>query len=245
MPHLIVHRDRGRALKNNRSGERSSFSRETVNAIIYTIGGLVFVVGSVFFLPVYDKLEAVGAWTFFGGSLLYAIVTTYDLFESYANFKRQEGFMSDSLTELLAAIVYVIGTFLFVVGSLFFLPQLGTVSVGAWCFIIGSALFLVGAFINDLQIVREGTLLALQLFNATAVSFIMGSVLFFVASVPYLWRNADSPSRERLFTYVAWEFIVGSALFFIGGVFNCYRVYLNESQEREAARAENEGDCLE
>lgn len=174
-------------------------------------------------MPTYEKLIATGIWSFFWGSLVYLIVTIHDLLESISNLKFHDHVTSKERIELLAAIIYTIGTVLFILGSLFFLPQIQLMSFGAWCFIIGSFLFVIGACMNVLQIIQAGSLLTLQLLNVTAICFIVGSTLFIVASIPYLWTV--EPDQNDLLRYVAWQYIIGSLLFFTGGIFNYYRAF--------------------
>jgi len=127
--------------------------------------------------------------------------------------------------ELSAAVAYIIGTLLFAVGSLLFLSMIGMEAAGGWCFIIGSGLFLMGAFVNVTQIIDETSKLSLQLVNATAISFALGSIIFLFASVPYLWPAFTKQDARKLFEFVAWQFTVGSVLFMAGGVFNAWRSY--------------------
>jgi hypothetical protein len=79
------------------------------------------------------------------------------------------------------------------VGSVFFLSAVGWVTAGAWTFVIGSLLFVLGACVNVRQIVRADSKLTLQLMNLTALTFVVGSVLFAVASISYLWPAAPEP----------------------------------------------------
>eukprot|EP01024_Parvocaulis_polyphysoides_P041376 TRINITY_DN37945_c0_g1_i2.p8 TRINITY_DN37945_c0_g1~~TRINITY_DN37945_c0_g1_i2.p8 ORF type:complete len:148 (+),score=13.51 TRINITY_DN37945_c0_g1_i2:476-919(+) len=88
-----------------------------------------------------------------------------------------------------------------------------------------ASFFLVGACVNVVQIVEAGSILSMQLLNATAICFVVGSVMFAVASIPYLWKLDGSHIQDTLFTYVAWQYIVGSILFFLGGLFNFYRAF--------------------
>ena len=115
---------------------------------------------------------------------------------------------------------------LFIVGSIFFLSAVGWIVAGAWCFVIGSVLFLIGACVNVIQIVQERSLITLQLMNLTAISFIVGSVLFAVASIPYLWTVENAAERYTLFSFVAWQYVIGGLLFLLGGVYNYSRAYL-------------------
>ena len=221
MPHLITNRARQFTSALN----RGQFTWESINAFIYCLGGLTFIMGSILFLPHFEKLSKWGAWAFIGGSILYLIVTFHDLVESIQYFRSHQNEDRPHLIEFLAAGVYVSGTVLFIIGSIFFLPDFNRVTPAAWCFILGSLLFVIGAFLNILQIIKAGSMLTLELLNGTAISFIVGSVLFLTASVPYLWPIGNKNDRFLFFTYIGWEYIIGSTLFFIGGVINYYRAF--------------------
>ena len=236
MPHLFVNRPRLLDLTKGSHELRTHYRWETINAILYKIGGIVFIVGSVLFFPRFEAYADYGAWTFFFGSLLYLIVTGHDMAEVVRCRRTHHtgGLQSD--LELTAAASYLVGTLLFTGGSVFFLSSVGLFVLGAWCFVIGSLLFVLGACINVLQIVEARSLLTLQLMNLTAVSFVAGSILFTVASVPYLWRVETAADRETLYGFLAWQYLVGSALFLLGGVFNYWRAYVVIRTER-AARA--------
>lgn len=225
MPHLFVNRPRLHDLTRSSAELRAQFRWETINAIFYKIGGVVFIVGSVLFFPRFEAYANIGAWTFFFGSLLYLVVTGHDMVEAvrYQRSLPQRLLASD--LELIAAAAYLVGTILFTFGSIFFLSQVGWLIPGAWCFVIGSLMFVLGACINVLQIVKAESRTTLQLMNLTAVSFVVGSVLFTVASVPYLWSVAPN-DREILYDFLAWQYLIGSSLFLLGGIFNYWRAYL-------------------
>jgi hypothetical protein len=232
MPHLFTSRPRQYTLFNQKAFGSNQYKWELANGIFYIVGGITFVVGSVCFLPQYEHLFDTGAWIFFGGSLVYLVVTGQDLWES-SNYLRSQTLLSiwDWL-EFLAANVYVIGTILFIIGSLFFLSEIGMIVAGSWCFIIGSLLFLIGACINIVEITKASSLVKLQLLNITAIMFALGSTLFLVASIPYLWQPLDFEEQPLLFTYVGWEYIVGSLLFLAGGIINYYRLYSSKTYEQ-------------
>lgn len=227
MPHLFTNRPRQYTLFTQKALGVSYLNWELANGILYIVGGITFVIGSVFFLPRYEELLDVGAWIFFGGSIVYLIVTAQDLWESLNYLRSQPLLTIWDWLEFLAANVYIIGTILFIAGSLFFLSEVDMIVTGSWCFIIGSLLFLVGACINIIEILQASSLIKLQLLNITAITFALGSTLFLVASIPYLWQPIDMQEQWLLFTYVAWEYIVGSALFLLGGMINSYRLYRN------------------
>jgi hypothetical protein len=144
-----------------------------------------------------------------------------------AHYRRQVGLRDrDVRREYIAAASYLSGTLLFTFGSIFFLSAVGWFTAGAWFFVIGSLCFVLGACINVLQIVKAADLLTLQLMNLTAVSFVVGSVLFTVASIPYLWSVESPVDRETINAFLAWQYLVGSCLFLAGGVFNYWRAYV-------------------
>lgn len=226
MPHLFVNRPRLHALRSDIRDTRTQFRWETVNAVLYEIGGVVFILGSVLFFPALERYADLGAWIFFIGSLIYLVVTVHDLAEVCYYWRVTADHGGATILEFVAATSYVTGTLLFAAGSVFFLSVVGWQTAGAWCFVVGSLLFVVGACINVLQIVSARSLVTLQLMNLTAVAFVVGSVLFTVASVPYLW-NVGAPSLENtLYGYVAWQYLIGSILFLTGGAFNYLRASL-------------------
>lgn len=217
MPHLVTHRNR---VSNLSSGDENAASHsrwETVNAFSYELGGAAFVVGSVFFFPALADKEAVGGWLFFVGSLLYLLVTGHDFLEVVKYWRTHHSERFADWIELLAGFCYSSGSLLFTLGSVMFLPSVDSVAFGSWCFIIGSAVFVLGGFINLLQVVEAPSLLYMQLFNVTVAQFIAGSALFLVATIPYLWHLNDI-AQDTVRGLAAAEFLFASSLFFLGGI---------------------------
>jgi len=226
MPHLFVNRPRLHDLVGDDPDQKKHFRWETINAIAYELGGLVFIAGSICFFPSLSEWANAGAWIFFAGSILYLVVTGHDMGEVLRAAGERDGppDLWDRF-EFVAAFSYLAGTLLFVVGSVFFLSYVGLFTAGAWCFIVGSLLFVVGATINVLQIVQADDLVTLQMMNLTALTFVVGSVLFAVASIPYLW-NFDNAADDRILdAFLAAQYLVGSVLFFAGGLINYRRAY--------------------
>jgi hypothetical protein len=225
MPHLFVNRPRLHNLTKDRQDLHAHFRWETINTVCYLVGGVLFIVGSILFFPCFEAYANFGAWVFFVGSLLYLLVTVHDMAEVRHHWRLSKTHDRDAILEYTAAASYVLGTVLFLGGSIFFLSAVGWLKAGAWCFVIGSLLFAVGACINVLQIVKSSSIYILQLMNLTAITFIVGSVLFTVASVPYLWSVAAKSDRITLYSFLAWQYLVGSMLFLLGGMFNYWRAY--------------------
>jgi hypothetical protein len=233
---MFTNRPRLYNLTKDREDLRSQFRWETLNAVLYKLGGVLFIIGSILFFPSLNQYTDLGAWVFVVGSLLYLVVTGHDCAEVLRNWrwKRRRG--PFDILELGAISSYVVGTVLFTVGSVFFLDAVSWIIPGAWCFVVGSLLFVVGAAANVLQIVNTDSILTMQLMNLTAVSFVVGSVLFTVASIPYLWDFQAQPDQIRMLGFLAWQYLAGSVMFLVGGVFNYWRAYVvvrREIQIRE------------
>jgi hypothetical protein len=225
VPHLFTNRPWLHDLTAASTDLQAQFRWETINAVAYKLGGLVFVIGSILFFPAFAAYADVGAWTFFAGSLIYLLVTVHDLLEVRRNWRESSAPRTGQVLDYIAALSYVLGTILFTVGSIFFLSAVGWVTAGAWTS-SPAACCSCSAPVNVLQIVRADSRLTLQLMNLTALAFVVGSVLFAVASIPYLWQAAPEPFERTLYAFVAWQYLVGSLLFFIGGLFNYWRAYV-------------------
>ncbi len=225
MPHMFTNRPRLHNLTRGREDLKSQFRWEIINAVFYKIGGFLFIIGSICFFPRFEAYADLGAGIFFVGSLIYLVVTVHDLLEVRHHWWTSDDHSRKKILEYTAAASYVWGTILFTVGSVFFLSAVGWYHAGAWTFVVGSLLFVVGACINVLQIVESRSIVTLQLMNLTAIAFIVGSVLFTLASVPYLWDVKAPSDRTTLYAFLAWQYLIGSVLFFLGGVSNYFRAY--------------------
>jgi hypothetical protein len=206
---------------------------ENVQAILYKAGGVGFVAGSVFFFPALGPYLNVGAWIYFWASILYLVVAGHDLAEVARYRRRQPSLSAVERLEGWAAAAYFGGTLLFMAGSLLFLPRIDLPRAGAWCFIVGSLLFVVGAFINVIQVPGKSRRGNLQLINLTAVTFVSGSLLFLVASVPYLWDPATARGERVLDAFAASQYLAGSLFFLAGGIANFRRAVLNQRRLRQ------------
>ena len=152
MPHMFTNRPRIHDLTSSRADLRAQFRWETINAVLYKVGGLIFIAGSVLFFPRFEAYADAGAWTFFAGAgVLYLIVTGHDYLEVRRHWRDPGARDRSEKLEYTAAASYLVGTVLFTVGSVFFLSYVGWYTAGAWCFIIGSLLFVLGACVNVLQ----------------------------------------------------------------------------------------------
>ncbi len=118
MPHLFVNRPRLHDLTRDREDLRAQFRWETVNAILYKLGGLVFIAGSVLFLSAVGRVHA-GAWCFVLGSLLFVVGSVLFTVVSVPYlWSVQEPAFRTTLFAFLAW-QYLVGSTLFFAGGVF------------------------------------------------------------------------------------------------------------------------------
>ena len=203
---------------------------ENFNAWVYLVGGLMFIVGSIFFLPKYEDLEPVGSWIFVVASVLYVIVAIHDYYVIQ--------FIHASITKWVwidrsAAWSYITGSTLFIAGSIFFLPTVANYTAGAWTFIIGSTMFVAGAMLHGLQIYEAETQWDSQYLLLSAMLYILGSALFLVASIPYLLNLESVEDTTAIDAFAAGVYLFGSLCFFVGGALNFRRNKLVQKDEND------------
>jgi hypothetical protein len=236
---------------------------EAANTVAYELGGFIFILGSIPFLPAYNQHLELGVYLFIVGSFLYLVVALHDCWEVLEAAQEAEDdddveeddadadeadsseAKSNVATEhapdgkhfsrrtryrldLAASLIYVCGSILFIVGSVVFLPAVEHPKSGAVLFIVGSVLFAVGALINMVQIFEShdgaaASLTTALLANLTAAFYLIGSTMFGVASVPYLFDFEDTTDANLIYTFLGWNYILGSVAFTIGGTMNYLR----------------------
>ncbi|MFC0337616.1 YrhK-like protein [Kushneria avicenniae] len=242
MPHLFTDRPRSARPGRGKSDLKKDYRWEGINAVLYELGGVMFIVGSVMFYPRLEHYRDIGAWLFFVGSLVYLVVQAHDVIEVRRFWNKSKKVSPSQLLEVISLVVYIVGTVLYAVGSLLFLSWWDWIEIGAWMFIVGSVLFLIGACLNVMMVIRASALLTLQLMNLTAVTFVVGSVLFVVASIPYLWGFDSTADHDQLHNLLASLFLVGSAFFMVGGLFNHQRARIVIRHRFDATAEDSEAD---
>lgn len=222
MPHLLVNRKRHLNLSKHPHTE--SFWGY-INAVLYLFGGALFVIGSIFFIPsIESAYPKTGAYIFIIGSIFYLIVVCHDFAEVSYYWKEQKHHSYWLKLEYWVSIIYIVASLLFIIGSIAFLPSYEDTELGSWCFIIGSLLFFIAACINILQIEQEDNQQLLFIKNSIAVNFLAGSVIFTMASVPYLWKLETHHDHLITLGFSAEWFIIGSLFFLIGGIIGIKKV---------------------
>lgn len=193
----------------------------------------MFIVGSVFFAPSLENLEPVGCWIFVMASILWLITSVHDGLElAYVH----GGFIPKNI-DGFAALNYVVGAILFILGSIFFLPTVGLWTGGSLCFIIGSALFITGGTLNGLQIFETQSKRDAQYMLMTAMSYVIGSTLFLVVSIPYLFTFDTTSDERKIDAFATGMYVTGSIFFSIGGVINFHRPRKGHEKQNNELRA--------
>lgn len=226
MPHAFSNRRRILNLTADKKALRAQFRWETINAIAYKLGGVLFVIGSFFFFPSRAEYAYIGGWIFLAASLTYLVVNIHDMAEIRRYWKSHTAHKLDEVVEYFAGATYLLGTLCFVFGRITSFPQVDWALTSTWLFIIGSTLFVVGATANIFLIIKAESVQLLQLMNLTSICFVVGSVLYGLASVPYLWAFESPSDHLLILNFLAWQYMIGSLLFLLGGVFNYWRAYL-------------------
>jgi len=239
MPHLLIERLRSFPSLGSFT---SPFNRKdypigafVLEALDIT-AGIIFVVGSVCFLPPYsDNLDVflAGCILFVIGGLLYLIICACAFFEALS----LKGLQTLEASENG---LYLFGSWLFLVGTILYWPaeahyrhidKLQEMSLGQYfnlfdpefegtlLFIIGSVMFAFAAFFNALN-QREFDEWTSKLLSAITSLYLGGSLLFAMGSVAFLPNMGCSKQMQQI---GAWLFIIGSVLFVIGGCLSLWR----------------------
>jgi hypothetical protein len=148
--------------------EKGAQSFDFYENVLYLVGGTIFTVGSVLYMPDEDKKcileegehecaaisqevnkydkEFFGSVLFIAGSFVFALAAFVN-----AVGQRRYDLWTHNMLSLITGF-YLCGSMLFAMGSMCFLPDLGCdqrmVGVGAWMFIFGSILFLAGSLFS-------------------------------------------------------------------------------------------------
>ena len=97
--------------------------------------------------------------------------------------------------------------------------------------------------LNALMIIRASSVITLQMMNVIAVTFITGSLLFLIASIPYLWQLESPADEAMVLAYLAWQYLIGSVLFLVGGIINHRRSRLVSRHRKDAIAKDPEADA--
>jgi len=238
MPYLVIERLRSFPLLGSFTFHKNEYPTGAfLLEVLDIIAGLIFIVGSVCFLPPYSEELDV----FLAGCILYVIGGIFYMIICGSSFF--EALTTKGVESLEAAEhgLYLIGAWLFLVGTFLYWPAeahydnietLKDMSLGQYfnlfeaefegtlLFIVGSVFFAFGAFFNALnQKVCDAW--SSKLLSAITSLYLGGSLLFAMGSVAFL---PNMGCNKQMMKIGAWQFIVGSFLFVIGGCLSLWRI---------------------
>lgn len=212
MPPLFTSRLRKHSLLSFLPFEKQ-FKFEKLNNRLYLFSSLLFVIGSIFFLPYFINHGSLGAKIFTLGILISLIPSFHD-FHEVINHHHFENLGLWNYLEIITVLFYLVGTFNYLIGNFFFIFKPHNSYFAGIYFLIGSIFFTIAAIINLMLATQEKSFQRLMIMNANAVCNIVGGTLFIVASIPYLWNNFSLNLNELM----AFQFIFGSLAFLIGSI---------------------------
>lgn len=217
MAQFVTNRPRMSDPTSKKTKGRTQRFWETLKVICYEVGGLAFALSSIFFFSAMSEYKVVGQSLALSGAVIYFWVTFNDFIEviRYWHYNKTKG--QTNYMEYTTSGLYACGTLLFVIGNCVSLPFIDHTEAGAWLYITGAALYVFSGLVNVLQIVEAPSLISLQLFNFTLVFFILGSTLFFVSTIPYLWSLSGSAANDFK-NLSAGQYLAGSLFFIFGGM---------------------------
>lgn len=252
MPHLLLERIRSVPIfcasygcaGARRGKDGAGLACAYVVDVMEITSGVIFVVASVCFLPVFSKdLEAFveGCALFALGSFMYVLISLFCLTEAILD----KGIRAWEANE---SALYLMGSIMFLVGTILYWPDQARLlsmrwakhySIGAYfnlfsveyeataLFILGSMLFAAAALLNAWNQkhslgTKDGKLLLLAatMYLFGSFYFFIGSVLFFPAFHDLFW------GAETTITISVTLFIVGSVCYLLGGVLSMARTFL-------------------
>jgi len=237
MPHLLIERLRSLPALNPSCCKESTLPwHDLFIGVTELLASLIFVIGSVCFLPEYEhdlRFFVLGCILFVVGSVMYLLISLFTMAEAIHRFKAFS-------TEVLENMLYVLGSFVFAVGTLLYWPEKAKYEhielfkdytlgqyfnlfspefEGTLLFITGSVMFAFAAFTNALNHRKLESDMNYLLTLVTSID--MGAdILFVMGSVAFL---PDLGCNSKMVFFGAWCFIWGSLLFVIGASISIYR----------------------
>jgi len=259
MPHVLIERARDfpEFVKSVGSARKHSDVAAYLAETVDIVSGLLFLLGSVYFLPVYA--EHVGTFyyacdLFIVGSFGFCVVCAFTLAEAMIE-------IGPVSMEALENGLYLSGSWLFLMGSIVYRPDnqklgidlsmlnaggppiftlelycrhggnLDGEMLGCILFIVGSTMFACAAFLNALNPRKSEEELS-RLLSATTCLYFAGSLFCVMGSVAMLPHMG---CEESMAWIGAWSFIGASLLFTIGSCLSLLRtVRLRRSPESES-----------
>lgn len=215
----------------------------------YMIGGITFLLGSYMYYPSVNlTIDGywIGAWLFTVGSFCFLLA---DLTE-WNHFKKdclplnnKEGFKTKFLAAELGLNFFcsATGSFIYLLGSIFFIPNLNMLTAGEYLFIYGSIVIFLSQLWKCLRTAlcgdddewkfrRTNILDDLSGFNVD-IHAGLGGLCYAIGT--YLFKNMQDDNDQ--ITATNW-FMAGGFFFTLSGIFMQYRYFFANSNEATTLR---------
>lgn len=250
MPHLLVERLRSAPQlcvckhREKANPEQPSGSVDCVVEMVETLGGSIFLLGSVCFLPTYSSdvnTFLLGCQLFIVGGFVYFGLSAFTLLEAM----RVKGWGIEAFEH----VNYLVGSLLFLAGTVLYWPEelqhrhiewMKGLSLGIYfnlfspefegtlLFIVGSLLFAMAALVNALNSKAFSMAFSMgahstgsRLLLSSTALYMSGSLLFVIGSVAWLPGLGWGKRAEAIGAYL---FVVGSAMYVVGGLLSILRI---------------------
>lgn len=246
-------KDEEKGLINNKPNIRIEFDSTKANSlswrlwhsINYMIGGITFYLGSYcyfsFINNVYPNSFIIGAWLYSIGSLcfLLADITEWNHFKygcsCNVNYEGEQTFYNTFIRAEVGINFFfsVLGSLMYLIGSIFFIPSLDKLPLGEFFFIYGS---LVIFFSQLWKCLRPHLIHGFKIENVTEdfSGFLvdlcagLGGFSYFYGTV--IFRYMENEYDQNIAS--SW-FVTGGTFFTLSGLAMQYRYYLEPNNKKE------------
>jgi hypothetical protein len=205
------------------------------SGVFFLWGGLLFLVGTVLYYPLFVEYATMAAWMYFFGCICFLLGSVIDLVQCCVDlllmYRQCVVVNIGHLFLLGTSLCNVIGSILFVIGGYFFLPAIYAEypSAGCYLFISGCVIFLIAIFFH-LAYVRESKNSRLKVWwYITAVLNSVGNILFITGSYYFLPKFVlvvDVSTATANIVYALDQYAAGAIAFTMAPLFQLYAIFL-------------------
>ncbi|EGZ21770.1 hypothetical protein PHYSODRAFT_247361 [Phytophthora sojae] len=201
---------------------------EVSRVVVYFLGSLLFLLGSIYFYPEYSvmwdgKAGIFGSWAFVVGCIMFFTGANLDFIQT---IRYNHGTQLRQVLRAFNALANYMATSIFLLGALYFLPSWYPKSpeLGCWAFIVGCVLFCLAAIVEILFICvthEDPRVTGFKIKNVAcwgtvaALGTFIGALFFILGSWYYLPRYINRVDDGTHYMNKAITFYVVGSVFFI------------------------------
>ncbi|TDH72039.1 uncharacterized protein CCR75_000101 [Bremia lactucae] len=202
---------------------------EIGRVVIYFLGSVLFLIGSIYFYPEYSTMwdgdaGIFASWCYVVGCIMFFAGANLDFIQT---IRHNHGTQLRQVLRAYNAMMNCVASSIFILGALYFLPGWypKAPEVGCWSFIIGCILYCVAAIVELIFICSThedprvngfkikniacwGSIAALSTFNG-AIFFILGSWYYLPQYINLIEEGTHYMNKAITF------YVIGSVLFLI------------------------------